>query len=156
MITGPAGWKSVNERTEGYKLALERAGIPFDASLVEHGDWSYQSGYEAMGRLLAKAPQITALFAQNDRMAIGAMRALREAGHRIPDGVAIVGYDDIPTAAYSHPPLTTIRQPMQQVGEVATRLLIELIDDPDAEREEVLLKTELVRRGSCGGEKMSL
>jgi DNA-binding LacI/PurR family transcriptional regulator len=151
MISGPADWKSVNERTEGYKLALERAGIPFDASLVEHGDWSYQSGYEAMGRLLAKALQITALFAQNDRMAIGAMRALREAGHKIPDDVAIVGYDDIPPAAYSHPPLTTIRQPMQQVGEVATRLLIELIDDPDAKREEVLLKTELVRRGSCWG-----
>jgi LacI family transcriptional regulator len=77
------------------------------------------------------------------------MQALRETGHRIPDDVAIVGYDDIPAAAYSHPPLTTIRQPMQQVGEIATRKLIELIDDPDVEREEVLLKTELVRRGSC-------
>jgi len=150
MITGPAGWKSVNDRTEGYKLALERVGIPFDASLIEHGDWSYQSGYQAMGRLLAKALQITALFAQNDQMAIGAIRALREAGHRIPDDVAVVGYDDIPAAAYCHPPLTTIRQPMQQVGEVATRLLIELINDPAAERKEVLLKTELIRRGTCG------
>lgn len=150
MITGPAGWKSVNDRTEGYKLALSRAGIPFDASLVEYGDWSYQSGYEAMQRLLAKAPQITALFAQNDQMAIGAMRALREAGRRIPDDVALVGYDDIPAAAYCDPPLTTIRQPMQQVGKVATHLLIELINDPDAERKEVLLKTELIRRGTCG------
>lgn len=149
MITGPAGWKSVNDRSEGYKLALERAGISFDPSLIEHGDWSYQSGYEAMGRLLAKAPKITALFAQNDRMAIGAIRALREAGHRIPDDVAVVGYDDIPAAAYCHPPLTTIRQPMQQVGEVATRLLIELINDPAAERKEVLLKTELIRRRTC-------
>lgn len=150
MITGPAGWKSVNDRTEGYKLALSKAGIPFDASLVEYGDWSYQSGYEAMQRLLAKAPQITALFAQNDQMAIGAMRALREAGRRIPDDVALVGYDDIPAAAYCDPPLTTIRQPMQQVGKVATHLLIELINDPDAERKEVLLKTELIRRGTCG------
>jgi len=150
MITGPAGWKSVNERTEGYKLALEKAGISFDVSLIEHGDWSYQSGYVAMGRLLAKAPQITALFAQNDQIAIGAMRGLREAGRRIPDDVALVGYDDIPAAAYCHPPLTTIRQPMQQVGEVATQLLIEYINDSTAEREEVLLKTELIRRGTCG------
>ena len=103
-----------------------------------------------MGRLLAKAPKITALFAQNDQMAIGAMRALYEAGRKIPDDVAIVGYDDVPAAAYSQPPLTTIRQPMQQVGEVATRLLIELINDPDAERKEVLLKTELIRRQTCG------
>ena len=78
------------------------------------------------------------------------MQALRGAGRRIPGDVAVVGYDDIPAAAYSHPPLTTIRQPMQQVGEIATRELIELIDDPDAERQEILLKTELVRRGSCG------
>jgi LacI family transcriptional regulator len=150
IITGPDGWKSVNDRTEGYKLALQRAGIPFDASLIEHSDWSYQGGYEAMGRLLAKAPQITALFAQNDRMAIGAIRALREAGRRIPDDVAVVGYDDIPAAAYCHPPLTTIRQPMQRVGKVATRLLIQLINDPAAERKEVLLRTELIRRGTCG------
>ncbi|MDH7485874.1 MAG: LacI family DNA-binding transcriptional regulator [Anaerolineae bacterium] len=150
MITGPAGWKSVNDRSEGYRLALERAGIPFDASFIEYGDWSYQSGYEAMRRLLQKAPPITALFAQNDRMAIGAMRALSEAGRRIPDDMAVIGYDDIPAAAYCHPSLTTIRQPMQQVGEIATRLLIELINDPATERKEVLLKTELIRRETCG------
>jgi len=140
----------VNDRTEGYRVALERAGIPFDGSLIEHGDWSYEGGYEAMGRLLAKTPKVTALFAQNDQMAVGAMRALHEAGRKIPDDVAIIGYDDVPAAAYSHPPLTTVRQPMQQVGEVATRLLIELIKDPDAERKEVLLKTELIRRQTCG------
>ena len=151
MVTGPPDWKSVNDRSQGYRLALEQAGIPFDKSLVEHGDWSYESGYEAMGRLLERAPHITALFAQNDQIATGAMQALRGAGRRIPGDVAVVGYDDIPAAAYSHPPLTTIRQPMQQVGEIATRKLIELIDNPDAERQEILLKTELVHRGSCGG-----
>jgi LacI family transcriptional regulator len=150
MITGPPNWKSVKDRAEGYRLALKRANIPPDASHIEHGDWSYEGGYAAMGRLLGKAPHVTAFFAQNDRMAIGAMRAVREAGRSIPDDVAIVGYDDVPAAAYSHPPLTTIRQPMQEVGEIATRKLIELIDDPDTEREEILLKTELVRRGSCG------
>ncbi len=151
MITGPPDWKSVKDRTEGYKIALEKAGIPFDGSLVEHGDWSYGSGYEAMGRLLEKFPGLPALFIQNDQMAIGAMQALREAGRRVPEDVSIVGYDDIPAAAYCHPPLTTIRQPMQRVGEMATQKLIELIDNPDAERGEVLLKTEVVHRGSCSG-----
>jgi LacI family transcriptional regulator len=150
MISGPPAWKSVKDRSEGYRLALEKAGVAFDESLIEHGDWWHESGYQAMRRLLARAPHITALFVQNDRMAIGAIRALREAGRRIPDDVAIVGYDDTPEAAYCHPPLTTIHQPMQQVGEVATRLLIESIDDSAAENQEVLLKTELIRRGSCG------
>lgn len=149
-ITGPPTWKSVNDRLQGYRLALERAGIPFDPARVEHGDWSYEGGYCAMQRLLQKAPDLTGLFAQNDRIAMGAMRALREAGRRIPGDVAVVGYDDIPVAAYAYPPLTTIRQPMQEVGEVATRLLIEAIDNPDAEKREILLKAELVRRASCG------
>ena len=150
MITGPPDWKSVQDRARGYRLALERAGIPYTGSLVEHGDWSYESGYEATVRLLEKALGFTSLFIQNDRMATGAMQALRQAGLSVPDDVGIVGYDDIPAAAYCHPPLTTIRQPMQEVGEIATRKLIELIDDSDAEREEILLKTDLVRRGSCG------
>lgn len=150
MITGPPAWKSVKDRSQGYRLALQKAGIAFDESFVEQGDWWHESGYQAMRRLLARVPDITALFVQNDRMAIGAIRALREAGRRIPDDVAIVGYDDTPEAAYCHPPLTTIRQPMQQVGEVATRLLIESIDEPEVENKEVLLETELVRRGSCG------
>lgn len=152
MIEGPPRWKSVDDRTEGYKLALAKAGIPFDESLIEAGDWSYKSGYEAMKRLYAKAPQITALFAQNDRMAIGAMRALQEAGRRIPDDIAIVGYDDIPVASYTNPPLTTMHQPMQEVGRVAARLLIESIEKPDVNKEIVLLKTRLVVRGTCGSQ----
>lgn len=150
MITGPPDWRSVNDRTEGYKQALRASGLPFDERLIEGGDWSYQSGYQAMGRLLEKAPHITALFAQNDRMAIGAMRALREAGRRIPDDVAVVGYDDIPVAAFSEPPLTTVWQPMQEVGKTAVGLLIQFIENPDVERKEVLLGTELILRGTCG------
>ena len=150
MIKGPADWKSVNDRHEGYRLALEKAGIPFRDTLIETGDWSYESGYQAMWRLLEKAPYLTAVFAQNDRMAIGAIRALREARREIPENVAIIGFDDIPAAAYSYPPLSTIRQPMQQVGQVATCMLIEAIDNPDVGKEAVLLKPELVRRASCG------
>lgn len=150
-ITGPPHWRSANDRLQGYYRALAEAGIGGEAAQVEHGNWSYESGYWAMKRLLARAPDLTAVFAQNDRMAIGAMRAVYEAGRRIPDDLAIVGYDDIPGAAFCYPPLTTIRQPMQQVGEVATQLLLEAIGNPQAEKREVLLKTELVHRESCGG-----
>lgn len=150
MITGPSGWESVKNRTRGYLLALEQADIPYDESLVEHGDWSYASGYEAVRRLLDRGAHFTALFAQNDRMAIGAIRALREAGYRVPDDVAIVGYDDNPVAAYCYPPLTTVRQPAREVGTVAVRQLMELIGNPNAERKEILLPVELVRRASCG------
>jgi len=149
MITGPPSWRSVKDRTEGHQLALEKAGIVFSQSFVEHGDWSYESGYKAMKRLLAKAPPITALFVQNDRMAIGAMRALREMGQKIPDDMAIVGYDDIPPAAYCYPPLTTVHQPMVEVGQLGARLLIQIVENPDTERKEVLLKPRLVRRGTC-------
>jgi LacI family transcriptional regulator len=149
MITGPPSWRSVKDRTEGHQLALEKAGIVFSQSFVEHGDWSYESGYKAMKRLLAKAPPITALFVQNDRMAIGAMRTLREMGQKIPDDMAIVGYDDIPPAAYCYPPLTTVHQPMVEVGQLGARLLIQIVENPDTERKEVLLKPRLVRRGTC-------
>jgi LacI family transcriptional regulator len=149
MITGPATWKSVNDRTQGYKLALESAGIAFEPSLVAEGDWSFPSGYRAMQELLAQGHPFSALFAQNDQMAIAAIRALREAGQRVPEDVAVVGYDDIPAAEYCDPPLTTIRQPMQEVGKVATKLLIQAIEQPGMEQGEVLLKGELIQRRSC-------
>lgn len=150
MITGPPTWKSVFDRTRGYEQALEAAGIAPDPRLIAEGNWSYQSGYQAVQELLTRDVSFSALFAQNDQMAIAAMRALREAGRQVPGDVAVVGYDDIPVAEYSDPPLTTIRQPMQEVGEVATRLLIQAIEEPGAIRGEVLLKAELVRRSSCG------
>jgi DNA-binding LacI/PurR family transcriptional regulator len=151
MITGSLYWKSVNDRSQGFRQALESAGLPFRKEYIEVGDWSYESGYDAMVRLLDRAPEITAIFAQNDRMAIGAIHALRERGQAVPEDVAMVGYDDIPGAAFCHPPLTTMRQPMREVGARAAQLLIELIDDPKRDRHEVLLKTELIRRDSCNG-----
>jgi LacI family transcriptional regulator len=150
MIAGPAGWKSVDDRTHGYQLALGQASITVDPALVEYSDWSYEGGYSAMRRWFERDASFTALFAQNDSMAIGAIRALREAGLQVPGDVAVVGYDDIPAAAYNYPPLSTIRQPMRKVGEVATRLLIETIENPDAEKQEVLLKSEFIQRASCG------
>lgn len=150
MITGPRSWKSVNDRIWGYTLALEGREVTLEPGLIAEGDWSYQSGYQAMQELLARGLPFSGLFAQNDQMAIGAIRALREAGRRVPQEVAVVGYDDIPVAEYCDPPLTTIRQPMQEVGKVATRLLIEAIEEGGPTRGAVLLDAELIRRGSCG------
>jgi len=150
MITGPQHWKSVSDRTCGYQLALEAASIPVNPDLIVAGDWSYLSGYRAMQELLERGCPFSAVFAQNDQMAIAALRALNEAGRRVPQDVAIVGYDDIPAAEYCEPPLTTIRQPMREVGEVATRLLIQAVEEPGAAQGEILLKAELIWRCSCG------
>jgi LacI family transcriptional regulator len=150
MIMGPAGWKSVDDRARGCRLALEEAGIAFNPSFLERADWSLQGGYEATKRLLSRAPELTALFAHNDWLAIGAMKAMREAGRRLPEDMAVVGYDDLPVAAYMDPPLTTMRQPMQEVGQLAAKLLIQSIENSDIERKEVLLKAALIRRRSCG------
>jgi DNA-binding LacI/PurR family transcriptional regulator len=149
MITGPATWKSVHDRTKGYGLVLEAARVAVDPGLIAEGDWSYDSGYRAMQTLLARGVSFSGLFAQNDQMAIAAIRALREAGRRVPDDVAVVGYDDIPAAEYCDPPLTTIGQPMQEVGKEATRLLIQAIEEPGVTQGEVLLKAELILRCSC-------
>jgi LacI family transcriptional regulator len=150
MITGPSDWKSVKDRSAGYHLALAHAGIEPQTASVVHGDWSYASGYHAAMRLFRQTPHASGLFVQNDRMAIGAMRAMREMHIRVPEDVAVVGYDDILPAAYSSPPLSTLRQPMQEVGQLATQLLIEAIGNRDTEKKEVLLKTELIIRASSG------
>jgi DNA-binding LacI/PurR family transcriptional regulator len=149
MITGPTSWKSVSDRIRGYALALEAAGVAFEPALVSEADWSPQGGYHAAQELLARSISFSAIFVHNDQMAIGALRAFHEAGYRVPQDVSIVGYDDIPVAEYCVPPLTTIRQPMREVGAVATRLLIQSIEAPGEFHGEVLLKTELIRRGSC-------
>ena len=149
MIMGPKSFKSTTDRTHGYVLALEAAGIELDSRLIVEGDWSYASGYQATQALLASGQPLSALFAQNDRMAMGAIRALREAGRHVPQDVAVVGYDDVPGAEYFDPPLTTIRQPFREMGAVATRLLIQTVEEPNSVHSEVLLKPELVRRHSC-------
>ncbi len=148
MIEGPAGWKSVDDRALGFNAELHGAGLGLMPRLVAQGDWSYVSGYRAMGAILRQEEPFSALFVHNDQMAIGAMRALREAGLRIPVDVSVVGYDDIPAAEYADPPLTTVRQPMRVVGATAARLLIALIDRDEQPDGEVLLTPELIQRES--------
>jgi LacI family transcriptional regulator len=149
-ITGPRSRRVVHSRQRGYEQALQEAGIPFDAGLIEEGNWHVEGGYAAAARLLARSPDLTALFVQNDTMAIGVLSLLHERGRSAPAGCAVASCDDIPAARHTIPPLTTIRIPLYETGAAAMRLLLERIAEPDGEPRRVLLPVELVRRGSCG------
>jgi LacI family transcriptional regulator len=147
-ITGPRRMLDAEDRLAGYADALRDFGMPLDEQLVVEGDWSEPSGYAAMRRLLGARPD--AVFAGNDAMALAALRALKEEGLRVPDDVALVGFDDMPAAAVSEPSLTTVRQPVRRLGEVATTTLLELIADPRGLPRRTVLPTELVIRSSSG------
>jgi len=150
-ICGPADWPSSAARLDGYRRALDDAGIAFNPSLVEQaGDWGLDSGRAAAARLCERGATFTALFAHSDLTALGAIAELRLAGRRIPQDVSVVGYDDLPVAAYVDPPLTTVHQPMQEVGALAAGLLLDqLVRDRNAPVEgERLLPAELVSRQS--------
>ncbi len=147
-IAGPQKMLAAADRLEGYLAALRERGIASDSNLIVEGDWTEASGYAAMQRLLPHAPD--AVFVASDTMALGALRSLREAGKRVPQDIAIAGYDDMPFAARTDPPLTTVRQPIHRLGAVAAETLIELIAHPDDAPRRIVLPTELVIRESCG------
>ena len=147
-VTGPQNMIAGVDRREGYLAALKDRGLTPNPNLMAEGDFSEAGGYAAMQRLLAHQPD--AVFAASDIMAVGALRALREAGLRVPDDVALVGYDDMPFAARADPPLTTVRQPIHRTGALAAETLIDLIENPGASPRRIVLPTELVIRESCG------
>jgi DNA-binding LacI/PurR family transcriptional regulator len=125
-IVGPGEWPSAAARLEGYRQGLREAGVAEDPALVEHGSgWGLQSGQAAAARLLERGAAFTALFAHSDLIALGAIRQLRDAGRRVPDDVSVVGYDDLPVADYVEPALTTVHQPMREVGALAAGLLLD-------------------------------
>jgi LacI family transcriptional regulator len=111
------------------------------------GDFTEQGGYFAMQKLLPLKPQ--AVFVASDTMAVGAMRAIKDSGLKIPEDISIVGFDDMPVAASTDPPLTTIRQPIQRCGEIAAQTLIDMIDHSDNSPHHIILPTALVIRDSC-------
>jgi DNA-binding LacI/PurR family transcriptional regulator len=150
---GQAGFLSVRARCEGYRSALEEGGIPFDESLVRWANFSHESGYEAALELLSGGEVPTSIFAGNDTVAIGAAAALRERGLRIPEDVALVGIDDIPTARFLNPPLTTVRVPTREFGRVAGEMLIKLVYGERPEPARVYLPAKLVVRESSGGKR---
>jgi DNA-binding LacI/PurR family transcriptional regulator len=123
-IGGPADWVDAQERIEGWRKTLKAAGAP--EPIMHRGDWSARSGYE-IGHMLAAQPEVTAVLCGNDPMALGLLRALAERGRRVPGDVSVVGFDDVPEAAYFLPPLTTVRQDFGELGRRSLRLLLDRI-----------------------------
>lgn len=144
-LAGPEGWAEVEQRSEGYRSALVDEGV--DPLPVVHGDWSADSGYAAgMARLPDR--DFTAVFASNDQMAIGLLHAARDLGIRVPEELSIVGFDDIPEARHAAPPLTTVRQEFEELGDAAVTRLIALIEGRPVDAGEVAGRTELLVRDS--------
>jgi DNA-binding LacI/PurR family transcriptional regulator len=127
FLGGPSYELEVQHRLAGYEDALNEAGQEIDQILIEYGDFSNTSGADAMRRLLKKAPEVDAVFVNSDLMAIAAMDVIREAGRRVAEDIAVVGYDDLSIAAHSNPPLTTIRQNIPLAGKLLAQNLIEYI-----------------------------
>jgi DNA-binding LacI/PurR family transcriptional regulator len=149
-ILGPADWPSTAARQEGYRAALHDAGIPYDESLVaQAGGWGLESGSAAAAVLRQAGTEYTALFAHSDLIAFGAMRELRLAGLSVPEDVSVVGYDDLPVAEYVDPPLTTVHQPMEELGALAATLLLDQLAGDGSPQERMrLLPAQLVPRES--------
>jgi len=147
-ITGPQNMIAGTDRLAGYLAALRDRAVVSDPGLIVEGDFTEAGGYRAMQQLLTRRPD--AVFVASDMMAIGALRVLREAGLRVPEDVAIVGFDDVPQAARTEPPLTTVRQPVYRLGAIAVDSLLDLIDHQDSSPRRIVLPTELVVRASCG------
>lgn len=146
-VAGPQDMVAGAHRFAGYRDGLARAGSRFDDGLVEVGDFSQAGGAAAMTELLARRPDLDAVFAASDLMALGALRVLGEAGRRVPDDVAVVGFDDLDLAQHSDPPLSTVHQPVEEYGRQMARLLLGRIRGEPVEQ-EVILGTRLVARAS--------
>lgn len=149
-ITGPQNMVAGVDRLAGYSQALAQAGLPEDPALVACGEFTQEAAYSAMQRLLPACPD--AVFVASDSMAQGAVRAIQEAGLRIPQDVALVGFDDMPFSAHMQPPLTTVRQPIDRLGGMAVERLVRRINSTGSGPVHgELLPTELVVRASSGG-----
>jgi LacI family transcriptional regulator len=150
FVAGQSGFSTTRERTEGYKAALKASGIPYDETLLVAASATTQSATLATRKLFELNDPPTALATGNNLATIGVMHALRELGLRVPDDVALVGFDDFEWADYFEPRLTVVAQPCQEIGREAASLLIERITKPDGKRRTIRLKPQLVLRTSCG------
>ena len=147
-IIGPQDMVAGKQRLAGYKAALRSASVTFDPDLVAQGDFTRTGGIQAMQALLEIAPDLDGVFAASDPMAFGALSALRAAGRAVPDDVAVIGFDDAPDAASADPPLTTVRQPIGEMGRQVARLLLARVAGEETER-SIVLPTEVVVRSSA-------
>ncbi|MGN9845973.1 LacI family DNA-binding transcriptional regulator [Nonomuraea sp. H19] len=146
-VSGPAEWLESEGRIEGWRAALKEAGRPVPEPLA--GDWSPRAGYEA-GKSLAAMDGVTAVFAANDQMALGVLRALSEMGVRVPEQISVVGFDDIPESEFFSPPLTTVRQDFDVVGRHCIEVLLRQIDAGPTAYERLVVRPSFVVRSSTG------
>lgn len=149
FIGGRPDLQSAKQRLQGYRGALRQAGIPIDPDLIAIGDFTRATGHSCAQRLLSLAVPPTAIFAANDQSAIAAIEAAHETGRRVPDDLSVLGFDNIPEAAYCHPPLTTIDQFIDKMGYVATEMLVGLIQGGALQSDGYKMPTQLVVRDSC-------
>jgi LacI family transcriptional regulator len=147
-IAGPSSITPSAERITGYRNALEEAGLAADETLILRGDYHAQSGMEMTHAILRMEPRPTAIFAMNDLMALGALRAAAEEGCSVPGDLAVVGYDDLELAHFTNPPLTTIAQPKKEIGAQAISLLVDRMSRRDRSPSRIVLPPELIVRRS--------
>ncbi|HBY56989.1 MAG TPA: LacI family transcriptional regulator [Candidatus Atribacteria bacterium] len=148
-ITGPLQTRSALNRLKGYKLALKKYGIDYKDELVGEGDFRIKGGYQVMKRYLKLAKPPTAIFAANDLLALGAMQAIQKKNFLIPDDFSVIGFNDIELASFVYPPLTTIRQPILEMGNLAVKMLLKIITDKEFNQRRVVLQPKLIIRESC-------
>jgi LacI family transcriptional regulator len=148
FISGPKRLLCSRARLDGYRAGLEAAGMELLEELIHPGDFYHESGYAGAAALLARPNPPTAIFAASDQMAFGAYEAVRRLGLRVPDDVSVIGFDDLPEAKWASPPLTTIRQPLAEMGLLAARTVLRLAQGEEIETPRVELATELVVRHS--------
>ena len=153
LITGPLYWWEARQRQLGWRDALEAAGFPPEDRQMVEGDWTAASGAQAIGRLYEQFPEMEAVFTSNDQMALGAMQQARSMGRSQPEQLGVVGFDDTPEAAYYWPPLTTMRNPLRQLGCRAVQELVQRIqadgpENPESGPISILLQPELIVRKS--------
>lgn len=147
-IAGPLDKTPARLRLDGFQKAMSNSGLPVPAGYVVDGDFEFQGGFNAMNQLLTLDPLPEAVFTSNDAMAVGVYHALFQAGLRVPQDIAVMGYDNIELARYLTPPLSTVHQPKDELGELAIDTLIHRMSDPDASQQTLVLTPELVERGS--------
>jgi DNA-binding LacI/PurR family transcriptional regulator len=148
-IGGPGQVHIARERLEGFRGVLRAQGLT-DVEVEQADDWHLESGYAAMARILARGGRMSAVFCAGDLLAMGAMRALQDAGQRIPDDVSVVGIDDIEFAAYLAPPLTTVSQSIAQMATLGVKLLLDLLAGQEPESSRIVIEPRLIIRRSTG------
>jgi LacI family transcriptional regulator len=149
FITGSMDLGCSQERLNGFKTAMQKHSVPVTPEWVLEGDFEQSAGYDGASKLMSLSNRPTAIFASNDMMAFGVMNAVRDMGLKIPGDISVIGFDDVFQASQTMPGLTTIHQPLEQMGREATRLLVEMMAEREIKPGKVDLPTRLILRDSC-------